>query len=82
MKYILILSCYYSLNKCLPIVGSPYWMAPECIMGYKYSEKVNILLCLNCSNILHYIVKLAYNSKVSYPIRRYYVCYFELLNEW
>ena len=27
-------------DKPLPIVGSPYWMAPECINGNVYNEKV------------------------------------------
>ena len=27
-------------GKQLPVVGSPWWMAPECIHGKRYSEKV------------------------------------------
>lgn len=26
----------------LPVVGSPYWMAPECLAGLKYNEKVDV----------------------------------------
>jgi len=29
------------LDAQLSIVGSPYWMAPECIAGKKYNEKVS-----------------------------------------
>jgi len=29
-----------SQEKQLTVVGSPYWMAPECIMGLRYCEKV------------------------------------------
>jgi len=31
-------------GKTLPVVGSPYWMAPECINGEKYNEKVRTIL--------------------------------------
>lgn len=29
-------------SKSLPVVGSPYWMAPECINGEKYNEKADV----------------------------------------
>jgi hypothetical protein len=34
---------FFRLDKSLPIVGSPYWMAPECICGKKYNERVQDL---------------------------------------
>jgi len=46
----------YRLDKQLSIVGSPYWMAPECIAGNKYNEKVSILtikLLILCNVFLH-----------------------------
>jgi len=37
----------YSSDSQMSIVGSPYWMAPECIAGKKYNEKVSVLLYAN-----------------------------------
>jgi len=37
----------YRSDLQLSIVGSPYWMAPECIAGKKYNEKVSMLLYIN-----------------------------------
>jgi len=33
----------FSQESHLTVVGSPYWMAPECIMGQPYCEKVCVL---------------------------------------
>jgi len=35
----------YRHERQLTVVGSPYWMAPECIMGQPYYEKV-LYICL------------------------------------
>jgi len=43
--------CAHRLDVQLSIVGSPYWMAPECIAGKKYNEKVCISMVVIC---LHY----------------------------
>ena len=37
-------------EKPLPIVGSPYWMAPECINGCSYDERVRCV----CYHYRHY----------------------------
>ena len=30
----------------LSIVGSPFWMAPECIGGLRYDERVSIIVVI------------------------------------
>lgn len=36
------LSCIYRLHHHNDIVGSPYWMAPECLYGKPYAEKADV----------------------------------------
>ena len=56
--------CASRSDSQLAIVGSPYWMAPECIAGRKYNEKVSILLhiylFLFCFDIICFIVIVFY----------------------
>lgn len=38
-------ACWCRQQSQLTVVGSPYWMAPECIMGLPYCEKV-VFICV------------------------------------
>lgn len=34
--------CSNEAGKQLPVVGSPWWMAPECIHGKRYGERADV----------------------------------------
>jgi len=46
-----------SQEKQLTVVGSPYWMAPECIMGQPYCEKVSSICVYGYSSYPHLLLE-------------------------